>query len=112
LDILQIGGIGCISATTNVTSRVAGEVFRAWKNQDYDLAQNLQNQLTELRLTIQQCPFVPGVRQIMKDFTGQEDWLNMRPPNVPLTEGEARKLLKALEALNFTAESVAGFGGA
>lgn len=101
LDILNIGGVGCISASTNVTCRIAGDVFTAWQHREHEAAEKFQKQLTELRLMLEQYPFIPGLKHIMANFTGQEKWLNMRPPNVLLKNQETRDLEKNLESLNF-----------
>jgi 4-hydroxy-tetrahydrodipicolinate synthase len=107
LDILLIGGAGCISASTNVTCKIAGEVFTAWKHHEHEAAKKLQKRLTELRMTIEQYSFVSGLKHIMANFTRQEDWLNMRPPNVPLKNKETQDLEENLESLNFTKHSFA-----
>lgn len=97
LDILRIGGAGCITATTNVTCSLAGRVFREWKSSEAD---NLQNQLTALRLAIQTYPLIPALKSIMASATDQADWLYMRPPHIPLKDEEAEALKRELKSLN------------
>ena len=102
LDILKAGGGGCITATTNVTCPLAGEVFARWKGDD---ARVLQHRLTELRAAIEAYPMIPALKRIMAARTGREVWLNMRPPQAPLGEDEAAALLDALRQRHFFTES-------
>jgi 4-hydroxy-tetrahydrodipicolinate synthase len=96
LDILRIGGAGCISATTNVTCALAGRIFDEWETNKVD---DLQEQLTEIRSIIMKYPPIPAVRQIMASLANQANWLYMRPPHVPLGAEEAKALKEALKSL-------------
>ncbi len=102
LDILEAGGAGCISATTNVTCPLAGEIFARWQAEDM---RPQQHRLTDLRAAIEVYPAIPALKRIMAERTGRADWLNLRPPMMPLTEDEAAALLDALRQLGFFKES-------
>ena len=99
LDILEIGGAGCITATTNVTCPLAGQVFARWQS---DEARSLQHRLTELRATIEAYPAIPALKRIMAEQTGRAEWLNLRPPMTPLTEDEAAALLATADERGLT----------
>ena len=94
LDILEAGGAGCISATVNVTCRLAGEVFARWQSEDM---RPLQHRLTAIRAAIMVYPAIPALKRIMAEQTGQADWLNLRPPLTPLGDDEAAALLATAE---------------
>ena len=100
LDILRIGGAGCITATTNVTCPLARKVFDNWESEEAD---TLQKQLTEIRLAIQQYPLIPALKSIMANSTNHEDWLYMRPPHVQLRNKDTKALKEKLRAVRFRA---------
>jgi 4-hydroxy-tetrahydrodipicolinate synthase len=80
LDTLRHGGAGCISATVNVTSRMAHEVYDAHEAGREGDADALQERLTSLRTTIEAFPTIPALKGLMRELTGEEGWLNLRPP--------------------------------
>lgn len=89
LDILRIGGAGCISATTNVTCRLAGEVFA---KRDTDEASDLQAQLTATRAAFEAFPFAAALKHLTALRTGQASWRNVRPPLHRLTPEQEASL--------------------
>ena len=89
LGMLGIGGAGCISATTNVTCRLAGEVFAKRATQE---ARNLQSQLTAMRATLEAFPLAAALKHLTAVRTGQASWRNVRPPLQPLTPDQAATL--------------------
>lgn len=50
--------------------------------------------------------FVSRLKQIMANFTGQQEWLNMRPPNASLNDEEAKVLEESLKSVNFTNNNI------
>ncbi len=98
LDILKIGGVGCISATTNVTCMLAGRIFRERRRRDVSA---MQDELNRIRGAIEKYPLIPALKHLMASATGRRDWLYMRPPHVALGANEATALEKSLESLNF-----------
>jgi len=59
LQTLRNGGEGCISATINVTSRLARRVYDAYTSGRDDEAQALQVRLSALRASIETYPMIP-----------------------------------------------------
>jgi len=98
LDILRIGGAGCISATTNATGSLASEIFRRWESDDMSEA---QARLTSVRKAFEAFPFIPGLKTMMARWTENDAWLNMRPPFLPLTREGSADLQERLNALHF-----------
>ena len=98
LDILKCGGAGCISATTNVTSPLAGQVYSAWQTTE---ALGLQSYLARCREALEAFPFIPALKQILADQTGCQGWLNMRPPHIPLNAAKVKSMHDTLNKLNF-----------
>ena len=93
LETLRNGGEGCISATVNVTSRLARRVHDAHVARRADEAQALQERLSALRASIEAYPMIPALKALMSDLTGEEAWRNLRPPLSGLTEEQEKKLL-------------------
>jgi 4-hydroxy-tetrahydrodipicolinate synthase len=96
LDTLRSGGDGCISATVNVTSRLARRVHDAHAAEKDDEAEALQKRLTALRASIEAYPVIPALKRLMAELTGNETWRNLRPPLSRLDEKRAEDLLSGL----------------
>jgi len=80
LDILKQGGVGCISASANVTSAACQSVYSAWRDGQPDKAATLQTELTAQRAAVQAHPMVPAVRALTAARTGDESWRQPLPP--------------------------------
>jgi 4-hydroxy-tetrahydrodipicolinate synthase len=93
LETLRSGGEGCISATVNVTSRLARQVYDAHVSGKDDEAEVLQERLTQLRASIETYPVIPALKQLMARLTGDQEWRNIRPPLSGLDEKRAKVLL-------------------
>jgi 4-hydroxy-tetrahydrodipicolinate synthase len=91
LDTLRWGGDGCISATVNVTARMAREVYDLWAaGEDATAAQTA---LTERREFLDGFPVIPALKALLSEETGDSAWLNLRPPLDALSEPQAGELL-------------------
>lgn len=93
LETLRSGGEGCISATVNVTSRLARRVHDAYASGLDDEAEALQERLSQLRGSIEAYPVIPALKILMADLTGDEAWRNLRPPLSELDEKQAQEFL-------------------
>lgn len=96
LETLRSSGEGCISATVNVTSRLARRVHDAHASEKDDEAEALQERLTHLRASIEAYPVIPSLKRLMADLTGDEEWRNIRPPLSALDEKHANDLLSSV----------------
>lgn len=105
LHNLRAGGVGCISASTNVTARLAAALYRVW---DSPQAEELQARLTEVRLVLQAYPMQAALKQVLAAVTGNDDWLNILPPNRPLAPDAGSELLQRLAALPQAAPLLGG----
>jgi len=93
LETLRNGGNGCISATVNVTSRLARQVYDAHAAARDDEAQALQQRLSGLRASIETYPVIPALKILMAELTGDEEWRNLRPPLSGLNDEQEKELL-------------------
>ena len=90
---LRAGGVGCISANVNITAPLARAVYLAWREERAGL---LQNDLDAAALVLQKYPLPAALKHLMSTITGNPDWLNILPPNRPLPEAQANKLIAGL----------------
>jgi 4-hydroxy-tetrahydrodipicolinate synthase len=104
LPVLRAGGAGCISATVNVTCQLAAGVYARWRESD---AEALQEELSNLRLKIQAYPAIAALKQIMAHTRGRAEWLNLRPPLLPLKPDQAAALLSELGGIGFVLPAAA-----
>lgn len=94
---LRAGGAGCISASTNVTAPMAQAVYRAW--QEGRPTDELQKELTAVRMVLQSYPMQAALKQVVSELAGSPQWINIAPPNRPLSAEQARDLMARLHAL-------------
>ena len=92
LDILREGGAGCITASANVLAPECQLVYQAWKNNQYDAAEQAQKKLSVLRKTLESYPFVSELKGLMAEHSSSEHWQQMLPPFSPLLASEVREL--------------------
>jgi 4-hydroxy-tetrahydrodipicolinate synthase len=94
---LKAGGAGCISAGANVNAFLAQAVYQAYLSGAE--TNGPQQALTGARLVLEGYPLQAGLKQVVSAITGDPDWLNILPPNRPLSDTQARELLSRLRAL-------------
>lgn len=98
LAALKAGGVGCISATTNVTAPMAAKVYAHWRS---DKADALQAELTDVRDILEAFPAIAALKQLLARTTGQASWLNIRPPLMRLPDAQSQALFAKLETVSF-----------
>ncbi len=104
LDALRWGAPGCISATANINARPIATLIDRW--QEADAAERQEN-LVAVRKSFADFPTVAAVKTVKAALTGDESWLTVRPPLMPLSPDQ-RKTLLARPAIVELVETVAG----
>ena len=99
LETLRHGGAGCISATANVNAAAIHDLCRTWQQ---DHAGRKQARLNDLRAIFQAFPMIPALKSAISHWSEEEEWRNVRPPLVRLTEGQHQELIRRLEAVDFS----------
>lgn len=99
LDILKIGGAGCISATANITVPLCGEVYQLWKGKKS--AKKKNDYLIKVRTSFEGLPFSGALKTYKAHISGNINWSTVRLPNEPLSSKEFKGLLDRLEKLDF-----------
>lgn len=88
------GGVGCISATTNLTAAVAQVAYRSRAATD-------QARATAIRLALQSKPLIPILRGLFAHYSGDLAWNRMLPPNLALPAADVDAMVAQLTALAF-----------
>lgn len=101
IDILEIGGVGCISASVNVTCKLAAGVYREWIKSGES---HLFDSLLSIRRMIESYPVIPALKYIMAKTTDNQNWMNIRPPLNKLNIDQSHKLDDDLVNLNFLSD--------
>ncbi|MBW7885615.1 MAG: dihydrodipicolinate synthase family protein [Caldilineaceae bacterium] len=77
LQTLRLGGAGTISAMANVIPDRIRQLYEHYQDGN---AESLQADLDRYRETTRDYAAIPALKQVMADRTGDEGWLNIRPP--------------------------------
>ena len=106
LPILQAGGPGCISASINVTSSMAQEVYQAFQTGKSN-AEELQEQLTAVRHVFDGLPIIGALKEAMANLTGRTGWRTLRPPLTLLDAVQSAQLRESLDQTDFSVKAAA-----
>lgn len=104
LDVLRVGGVGTITATGNVTCGMCGEVYANWQNANAD---DLQEQLTAQRMTLQNYPAAAALKELLSRESGDSAWRNVRAPFLPLSKEKGDELVAELAKTTFELPALA-----
>ena len=99
LDGLRNGGVGCITASGNVNVPGIRKVYENWKTPQAD---QLQADITLVRMTIQKYPMVPALKRIVAHFHGDPEWAAVRPPMERLSDAQSKALIADLENIGYS----------
>ena len=93
LPLLRAGGAGCITAASNLVSDDLAVIYR--HQADPARAAEVaaaQERAVAMRNRISQFNQIASIKALLAERTGNPNWRMVRPPLVPLTEGERTKL--------------------
>ena len=105
LDMLKLGGVGTITAGANVFAGAIRAVYNAYRAGDEAEAARLFERVAAVRRTIQRHPMIPALKATVAAAWGDAAWRRVRPPLVPLDDGQAAAVAQDLEQAGFA------FGG-
>lgn len=103
LPLLEAGGHGCITNSCNVAQPLAAEIFRTG-------SVAAQDTLSVLRDEIIRGPFVPRIKALLAQHTGQQTWKKVRPPFTETPDAELQVLAAQFEAAGYTPPPVSAVG--
>jgi 4-hydroxy-tetrahydrodipicolinate synthase len=98
LQAMRNGGAGCISATANVNPRAIANLRATWQAKDAD---DQQAGLNEIRGIFAKYPMIPALKAAISQYSGDPDWVTMRPPLVKLSNEQNKSLIAELDAAKF-----------
>jgi 4-hydroxy-tetrahydrodipicolinate synthase len=98
LRTLRAGGVGCISATANVNPKAIADLAARWQDPSAD---QLQEALSAVRAVFAQFPMIPGMKAAVAHFSGDPEWIRVRPPLLALDPAQQSKLVTDLEKIGF-----------
>ena len=96
---LELGCDGIITATTNVTARLAREIY---DNFQQNLPQTSNEKLCDIRASFDNYNLISGLHTLMSEKN--QVYQNLLPPLKLLNEFEKKELLSKLKKLNFNME--------
>lgn len=100
LPLLQAGGHGCITATSNLRSDALRVIWDNWdKPESRDKVDAAQTRIDEWRNLTNRYVQLPTVKTMLARSRGNDSWLNMMPPLVELTTEERNDVWSQMEKL-------------
>ncbi len=99
LPLIEAGGAGCITACANVGSSLAAQVYQGWQSGADVKAIN--QTLVAVRQTVCQFPLSTALKTLMARHSGNDGWLNIRPPLMPMNDADKEKLFRDFDAIGF-----------
>jgi 4-hydroxy-tetrahydrodipicolinate synthase len=103
---LPLGAAGCISATVNLNPAGIRALYERWNTPE---GAQLQARADTIRKIFQSPNMIPAMKRAAAEFSGHGDWAVVRPPLTRLDEAAAARLLRELQAADF---SMPGFAQA
>lgn len=89
LDVLQAGGAGCITATTNVGPGPLRTVWDNWQDPTKaDVVDAAQEEIKVWRALANSYAQIPTTKAMIGRIRGDMTWANLRPPFVEISEAE------------------------
>jgi 4-hydroxy-tetrahydrodipicolinate synthase len=101
LPVLKAGGVGCISASANLTSPETAIVYEAWKRGG---GEEEQARVSTLREVLETYPAIGTLKYVFAKLSGNREWLHVRPPNVGLSDQQGLDIEKKLRELDYWKE--------
>jgi 4-hydroxy-tetrahydrodipicolinate synthase len=98
--LLEAGGHGCITATSNLIGKQLATVFAHFADASKrDAVEAAQNHIVTMRNISNRFVQIPSVKALLAHRYGDDAWANLRPPLVRLTAAQRAELVSAVEAL-------------
>jgi 4-hydroxy-tetrahydrodipicolinate synthase len=102
---MRNGGVGTISATTNVNPAAIYELYKKWNTTDEaDYADQQQKRLNVVRQVFSNRKFpsmIAALKQAIAIYADDPAWTTVRPPLVEFTPEQAKTLAADLKAIGF-----------
>lgn len=93
---IEIGGMGCISATCNVNPAGIRHVYDVATGAESDDLERINGEMVRFRKTVEKYGPIPAMKAILAKKRADNRWCNVRPPILPLPAESIEKLLTEL----------------
>ena len=101
LPLLRLGGHGCITATSNLRADALRVIWEQWCDPDAAAeVEATQDRINAWRGLTNAYVQLPTVKAMVAKARGDADWLNVRPPLVPLSEDERDRVWAEMDRLS------------
>ena len=80
IDGMKLGAGGCISASCNSNAKAIRALYDLVKSEQWDLAGAAMNPVNAHRTVVQEGGLIPALKALKALQTGDQRWLNLRPP--------------------------------
>lgn len=105
LPLMQMGGAGCITATSNIVARDLAVVFAGANDPTQAAAvARAQDRINAWRNLSNSYVQIPTIKAMVAHLHGDAGWTRMRPPLIPLNADELAELTPQLAALTALAQ--------
>ena len=94
---LTLGAAGCISATANIQVNPIRRLIDAHGTPEADA---LHQQIAAVRSAVEAYPLISALKAVVASNTGDEAWLNTRPPITGLAPESASDLCRKLDSID------------
>lgn len=99
LPVLKEGGGGCITACANIMPGLLKTVYDGFKAGE-DVTET-NNMVVAVRSIMAKFPAAPAQKAMIARHTGNDQWLNMRPPLVAMDESARAALYADIDATGY-----------
>ncbi|MEP1696639.1 MAG: dihydrodipicolinate synthase family protein, partial [Paracoccaceae bacterium] len=100
LDVLQAGGAGCITATTNVGPGPLRTVWDNWQDSTKaEVIDAAQEEIVAWRALANSYAQIPTTKAMIGRIRGDMTWTNLRPPFVEISDEERADVFAKMAAL-------------
>ena len=86
VPLLRAGGVGCITAGSNIFPKLTADTYQLWRNGQ--AAEASQEALTAARKSLDGVPQIPAMKALIARARNMPAWRNVRPPFTPLGDAE------------------------
>jgi len=99
LPLLKEGGGGCITACANIMPRLLKTVYEGFQAGE-DMTQ-ANDMLVKVRGIMSKFPAAPAQKAVIARHSGNDQWLNMRPPLMAMDEAARASLYADIDATGY-----------
>ena len=100
LPLLQAGGAGCITATSNLRADALRVVWDDWQNPNKsDDVAAAQERIIAWRRLATSYVQLPTIKAMVAKARGNDDWVNLRAPLIALNEDERKKIWAEMDQI-------------